>query len=188
VIQGPKANWFNLMHIRFDPGRSTSANLADMEKVFRKYNPDYPFQYEFIDQEYAKKFKEDQTTETLTGLFAALTIFISCLGLFGLSAYMAEVKTKEIGVRKVLGASAASITFLLSREFVQLVFIAFLIASPIAWFSMHKWLQGFDYHVSLSWWNFAIAGLLSLAIAIGTVSSQTIRAAMLDPAKNLRTE
>ena len=115
IIQGPKADWFNLIHIKLNNTRYHAVNIAAMEKVFKQYNPNYPFEYHFIDQQYAKKFSDEQTTGTLTAFFAGLTIFISCLGLFGLAAYMAENRIKEIGVRKVLGASVVNITTLLSK-------------------------------------------------------------------------
>ncbi len=136
LIVGAKGNWFNLIHIKLNNARTTAENLAAMEKVFRQYNPNYPFEYHFIDQQYAKKFSDEQTTGTLSILFAGLTIFISCLGLFGLAAYMAETRIKEIGVRKVLGASVTSIAALLSKDFIRLVVISILIASPLAWWSM----------------------------------------------------
>jgi putative ABC transport system permease protein len=188
VIQGPKANWFNLMHIKLNGTRTTARNLAEMEAIFKTYNPRYPFVYHFIDQEYAKKFDDEQVTRTLTALFAGLTIFISCLGLFGLAAYMAENRIKEIGVRKVLGASALSITTLLSGDFVRLVMIAILVASPVAWWSMSKWLEGYPYHVDIAWWVFALAGAGAVLIALVTVSFQAVRAALSNPVRSLRSE
>jgi len=188
IIQGPKANWFNLMHIKFNEAHSTLQNLAAMEKLFKEYNPEYPFEYHFINEDYAKKFSDEQTTGTLATLFAGLTIFISCLGLFGLTSYMAENRIKEIGVRKVLGASVASITALLSKDFVKLVFISLAIASPIAWWSMNKWLAGYNYHIEISWWIFFVAGLIAIIIALATVSFQAIKAAMANPATSLRSE
>ncbi len=188
IIQGPKADWFNMMHIKFNGNRSTAENLAAAEKIFRQYNPLYPFDYGFTDQEYAKKFDEEQKTGTLTAFFAGLTILISCLGLFGLAAYMAENRIKEIGVRKVLGASVANITTLLSKEFVALVLIAIVLASPIAWLSMNRYLAGYSYRVGISWWIFAAAGGGAVMIALFTVSFQAIRAAMANPVKSLRSE
>jgi ABC-type antimicrobial peptide transport system permease subunit len=187
-IQGPKANWFNLIHIKFTGARTTAESLAATERVFRQYNPQYPFEYHFIDQEYAKKFSDEQKAETLTAFFAGLTIFISCLGLFGLAAYMAENRIKEIGVRKVLGASVASITTLLSRDFLKLVAIAIVVASPIAWWSMNRWLAGYTYHVPIYWWIFVAAGAGAVSIALLTVSFQAVRAAMANPVKSLRSE
>ena len=141
-----------------------------------------------MDEQYANKFNDEKRTETLAGLFAALAIIISCLGLFGLASYMAEVKTKEIGIRKVLGASVSGITFLLSVDFLKLVFISFCIAAPVAWYAMSNWLDGYSYRINLHWWMFALAGILSIAIAFATVSFQAIRAALANPIKSLRTE
>ena len=188
VIQGAKANWFNLIHVKFSNKRTTSQNLAAMENVFKQYNPEYPFEYHFIDEQYAKKFSDEQTTGSLTAFFAGLTIFISCLGLFGLATYMAENRIKEIGVRKVLGASVQSIATLLSKDFIKLVIISIVIASPVAWWSMDKWLQGYNYHIKISWLIFIEAGLLAIFIALLTVSFQAIKAAVANPVKSLRTE
>ena len=134
------------------------------------------------------KFKAEERTGTLAAIFAGLTIFISCLGLFGLATYMAENRIKEIGVRKVLGASVTGITTLLSKDFLKLVMISFVIASPVAWWMMHQWLQDYPYHVNIQWEVFAIAGLLSFLISVITVSYQAIKAAVANPVKSLRTE
>jgi putative ABC transport system permease protein len=188
VIQGPTANWFNLYHIKLNPARGTAINLAGVKLVFKKYNPDYPFEYHFIDEAYAKKFNDEQTTGVLTGFFAGLTIFISCLGLFGLATYMASSRVKEIGVRKVLGASVLNITALLSRDFIRLIIIAILISTPIAWWSMTKWLSDYNYKINISGWIFIEAGLVSILIALFTVSFQSIRAALCNPVTTLRSE
>jgi putative ABC transport system permease protein len=188
VIQGPRANWFNLITVKLSNQNSTARNLAAMEKVFKQYNPDYPFEYNFIDEQYAKKFEDEQTTGVLTAFFAGLTIFISCLGLFGLASYMAENRIKEIGVRKVLGASVLNIAAMLSKDFVKLIAISILIASPIAWWSMNKWLGLYNYHIDISVWIFIEAGLLSIVIALMTVSFQAFKAAVANPVKSLRSE
>jgi ABC-type antimicrobial peptide transport system permease subunit len=188
VIQGPKADWLNNIHIKLNSANSTAKNLEATEKIFKQYNPQYPFDYHFVDDDYAKKFSDEQATGTLTTFFAGLTIFISCLGLFGLATYMAENRIKEIGVRKVLGASVTSITTLLSKDFVKLVIIAIVIASPIAWWSMNKWLAVYPYHIYISWWIFLAAGLIAVLIAIATVSFQAIKAAISNPVKSLKTE
>ena len=188
IIVGPKDLGFYIMNMKFNPANSTSENLKKAEIIFKKYNPSYPFEYNFLDDEYAAKFANEKRTGQLAGLFAGLTIFISCLGLFGLASFMAENRIKEIGIRKVLGASVMGITQLLSRDFLKLVIIAFLIASPIAWFTMSNWLQSYTYRVSIDWWVFALALLLSVAIALLTISFQSIRAAMTNPAKSLRSE
>jgi putative ABC transport system permease protein len=187
MIKGPKYGG-NTIHIKLNSNNPTALNLAKAEKIFKQYNPAYPFEYYFIDQEYAQKFNDEQLTGTLASLFAALTIFISCLGLFGLATYMAENRIKEIGVRKVLGASVTNITALLSKDFIKLVVIAIVIASAVASWAMHKWLQGYDYRVNISWWIFILAGLLSVLIALITVSYQFIKAAIANPVKSLRTE
>ncbi len=187
VVEGPKS-WYNVMHIKLNNKNNTSKNVALMTQIFKQYNPEYPFEYKFVDEEYAEKFSDEQRVGTLAGLFSGLTIFISCLGLFGLATYTAENRIKEIGVRKVLGASVASITTLLSVDFLKLVIISFLIASPIAWFSMNKWLQAYTYRIDIEWWVFALAGLASIFIAIGTISFQAIKAALANPVKSLRSE
>ena len=187
IIEGAKG-WFNVMHIKFNKANTTAENLSKAESIFKKYNPEYPFEYRFIDEEYARKFREEQATGTLAALFAALTIFISCLGLFGLATYMAENRIKEIGVRKVLGASVANITTLLSKDFLKLVMISFFIACPVAWWMMGKWLQEYPYRVSIQWQVFVFAGFLSLIISILTISYQAIKAAVANPVKSLRTE
>lgn len=187
LIAGGKA-WFNVMLIRFNPNNTTATNLKTMERVFKKYNSEYPFEYKFVDEEYARKFEDEQRIATLAGLFAGLTIFISCLGLFGLAIYMAESRVKEIGVRKVLGASVTGLAALLSKDFLKLVMIAFVVASPVAWWAMHAWLSDYTYRVSIQWWVFAMAGFLAVAIALVTVSYQAVKAALANPVKSLRTE
>jgi putative ABC transport system permease protein len=188
VIQGPHATWINVVHIRLNASHSTAANIAAMEKVFNQYNPNYPFEYFFIDQQYARKFSDEQIMGTLSAFFAGLTICISCLGLFGLAAYMAQNRIKEVGVRKVLGASVSSITTLLSKDFIRLVVIAIVIASPIAWFAMQQWLSGYPYHIQISWWIFLDAGIMAIAIALFTVGFQAIKAAIANPVTSLRSE
>ena len=171
----------------YDP-TSTAKALAAAEKIFKKYNPQYPFVYHFVDKEYAKKFSDEQQTGTLATLFAGLTIFISCLGLFGLATYMAENRIKEIGIRKVLGAGITGITALMSKDFLKLVVIAILVASPVAWWAMHKWLGTFNYRIGISWKVFVLSGLLAVTIALLTVSYHAIRAALANPVKSLRSE
>lgn len=190
LICGAKSSFmtFEVMQIKLNGANSTAQNLQKAEAIFRKYNPDYPFEYKFVDEAYAQKFDNTRRQGTLAALFAGLTIFISCLGLFGLAAYMAENRIKEIGVRKVLGASVTSITTLLSMDFVKLVIISFLIAAPLSFWAMYKWLQDYQYRVSIHWWVFALACILSVVIAILTVSSQAIKAALTDPVKSLRKE
>lgn len=187
MVNGPAA-WFNVIHFKLNPARSVADNLKLAENVFKKYNPEYPFDYRFVDEAYAKKFDSQKRTGKLAALFAGLTIFISCLGLFGLAAYMAQNRIKEIGVRRVLGASVNNITTLLSKDFLKLVVIALLIASPLAWWAMNAWLKDFEYRVDIEWWVFAAAGITSVLIALVTVGYQAVRAALSNPVKNLRTE
>ncbi len=187
IFKGPKYG-SNVMNIKFNNKYTTAQNLASTEKILKKYNPAYPFEYHFIDEEYAKKFSDQQLIGTLAGLFAGLTIFISCLGLFGLATYMAESRIKEVGVRKILGASVSNIAALLSKDFVTLVIISIFIASPIAWYFMKQWLISFDYRIHISWYVFALAGLTAIIIALITVSFQAIKAAIANPVKSLRTE
>jgi len=187
LIYGPKS-WFNTIQIKLNNKNSTEKNLSTAETIFKKYNPEYPFEYKFTDLEYAAKFEDEKRIGILASLFAGLTILISCLGLFGLSIYMAEARIKEIGVRKVLGASVTSISMLLSIDFLKLVSIAFLIASPIAWYAMHQWLQDYPYRVGIHWWVFLLAGAVSVSISLITVSFQSVKAAVANPVKNLRSE
>lgn len=187
VIEGAQA-FFNVIHIKFDQATNTTESLTQTEAIFRKYNPEYPFSYEFVDQQYAKKFDDEKRTGQLVSLFTLLTIFISCLGLFGLASYMAENRIKEIGIRKVLGASVQSITALLSKDFLKLVLISIVLAVPISWYFMGKWLEDFAYRITISWWTFALAGILALSIALITVSYQAVKAAIANPVKSLRTE
>ena len=187
VILGSKSG-FNVINIKLNGDNSTMQNMKIVEKIFKTYNPQYPFEYHFVNEQYARKFDDTRRTATLIGIFAGLTIFISCLGLFGLAAYMAENRIKEIGVRKVLGASVFTITSLLSREFLVLVGISILIATPIAWFFMNLWLNDFQYRIHIEWWVFILAGALSIVISLATVSYQAIKAAVANPVKSLRTE
>ncbi|PWT77556.1 MAG: ABC transporter permease [Bacteroidetes bacterium] len=187
IIYGPKS-WFNIIQIKLNDKNATGQNLKAIEAIIKKYDPIYLFEYKFVDQDYATKFEDEKRTGILAGLFAGLTIFISCLGLFGLATYMAEARIKEIGVRKVLGASVTNITALLSKDFVKLVIISILIASPIAWFAMHKWLESYSYRINISLLVFVASGLLAIGISLMTVSYQAIKAAIANPAKSLRSE
>jgi ABC-type antimicrobial peptide transport system permease subunit len=187
VIVGAKG-WFSTMNFKL-PGNTLTANsLQKAEAIFRKYNPEYPFEYHFADAEYAQKFDDEKRIGTLAGLFAALTVFISCLGLFGLATYMAENRVKEIGVRKVLGASVGGIATLLSKDFLKLVIVSFVVAAPLAWWAMYTWLKNYPYRVEIKWWVFAMSAVLTVSIAVLTVSYQAIRAALANPAKSLRSE
>ncbi|WP_232073895.1 ABC transporter permease [Spirosoma aureum] len=179
------ARFYNL---RLNPAQNARESIATVERIYKKNFPNLPFQYRFVDQEYAAKFSTEERIGKLAGFFASLAIFISCLGLFGLSSFMAEQRTKEIGIRKVLGASVTNLWQLLSKDFLVLVIVACLITIPIAYYFMNSWLQHYTYRVELSWWIFAVAIVGALFITLLTVSFQAIKAAMLDPVKSLRTE
>jgi ABC-type antimicrobial peptide transport system permease subunit len=184
LIGGP-SGWFLTMHIKLNGANRTADNLAKAEQIFRQYNPNYPFEYHFVDEEYARKFQEEQKMGSLATGFAGLTIFISCLGLFALVAYMAEIRKREIGIRKVLGASVASVMVLLSKEFLMLVLISVVVASPVAWWAMNRWLSGFAYRTDIPWWLFVVVGCISVGIALLTVGYQAVRAAMANPVKSI---
>jgi ABC-type antimicrobial peptide transport system permease subunit len=177
----------NYLFVKTRAGQTGQA-IADLERLTKRFNPNYPFTYHFVDEDYQKLYNAEQQVSTLVNYFGLLAILISCLGLFALAAFTAEQRTKEIGVRKVLGASVTSIVTLLSKDFLKLVLIAIVIASPIAWYTMTKWLQSFAYKIDIEWWMFAGAGLLAVSIALLTVSFQSIKAALTNPVKSLRSE
>jgi putative ABC transport system permease protein len=162
--------------------------VAQIERKWKTMAPDQPFSYSFMDDEFNNLYQAEQRVGTISLSFSVLAIFIACLGLFGLVTFAAEQRTKEIGIRKVLGASVANIVQLLSKDFMKLVLISAVVAFPIAWWAMHKWLQDFAYRISIGWWVFAIAGFIAAAIALATVCFQAIRAALANPVKNLRTD
>jgi ABC-type antimicrobial peptide transport system permease subunit len=187
IIKGSRSGR-NIVNIKMNGNKQTAENLASAEKIFKKYNPAYPFDYKFMDEDYARKFTDEQLTRKLATLFAGLTIFISCLGLFGLATYMAEARVKEIGVRKVLGASISNITLMLSKDFLKLVWIAILIASPFAYWAMSQWLKGYNYRINITATVFIYAGLIAMGIALLSVSYQAIKASLANPVKSLRNE
>jgi putative ABC transport system permease protein len=177
----------NLITARLREGNLQAA-LSKIESAWNQFMPDRPFDYSFLDNDLDELYQSEQVAQKIFGLFALLAIFIACLGLLGLAAFITRQRTKEIGIRKVLGASAGNIVSLLSTDFLKLVFIALLIATPLAWYAMSKWLEGFAYRIDLSWWIFALSGLLAIAIAFLTVSWQSVRAALMNPVKALRNE
>jgi len=179
--------WGGTAVIRTQPGK-TEATIKALAKISADLNPAYPFSYGFVDQDLANQYKGEQRMGSLFNLFAVLAIFISCMGLYGLSAFMAEHRTKEIGVRKVLGASVFKVVYLLSTGFTKLILIAVVIAVPLAWFAINSWLKSFAYRVNADWIVFLIASLAALAIAWLTVSYESIKAAIANPVKSLRTE
>ncbi|MEP7373250.1 MAG: ABC transporter permease [Chitinophagaceae bacterium] len=179
---------YNYMYVKIKEQANIEQAVAKIENTIKKNNPTYPVEYEFVDESFNNLFKSEILIGKLSRVFAVLAIIISCLGLFGLAAYTAERRTKEIGIRKVLGASVPGITRLLSKDFLQLVGISALIAFPVSWWAMHNWLQDFAYRISISWWVFVAAALLALFIALFTISFQSIRAAIANPVKSLRAE
>ncbi len=178
----------NLLIAKINPKISASQALQMIEKEYKKYNLDEPFNYHFADEAYAWKFGNEERIGKLAGAFAGLAIFISCLGLFGMASFMAEQRSKEIGVRKVLGASVLNLWQLLSKDFVQLVILSMLIATPLAWYFLHSWLQNYAYHTEISVWIFCAAGLGAILITLFTVSFQAVKAALANPVKSLRSE
>ena len=178
----------NSVILKIAPTTGAHEALARIESLFKKFNPSQPFSYRFADAEYAKKFGDEQRIGKLATFFAILAIFISCLGLFGMASFIAEQRTKEIGVRKVLGASTFNLWRLLSKEFVVLVTLSLVIAIPISWYYMHNWLQNYQYHNAIAWWIFVLTGLGAVAITLLTVSFQAIKAALANPVKSLRAE
>jgi hypothetical protein len=180
-------NWRSRVYVKLKPGYEAAA-VAACEKVWKTFNPSYPFTYRFLDENFDRMYRAEQRTGQLFRYFAGIAIFIACLGLFGLAAYTAEQRVREIGIRKVLGASVSSLVTMLSREFVVLVVISFGLAVPLGWYLMNGWLSGFAYRIGLSWWIFALAGGLAGVIALLTVSFQSVKAALANPVKSLRSE
>jgi putative ABC transport system permease protein len=185
-----------VLHFGFSPsvmtvklrGGDLQQAVTNVSALWKKYSPDQPIRYTFLDEEFANMYADIQRTGRIFTSFAVLAIIIACLGLFALSAFMAEQRSKEIGIRKILGASVQGITAMLSADFVKLVLVAILIASPIAWWAMHQWLQDFAYRITISWWMFAAAGLGAVLIALVAVSFQSVKAAIANPVKSLRSE
>lgn len=173
--------------IRTEPGKTKEA-LAGLEKICKELNPKFPFTHRFTDDEYQKLYTSEQIVDKLANAFAVLAIFISCLGLLGLTIFTAEQRTKEIGIRKVLGAGPLSLFNLLSKELLLLVTLAMLVATPVAWYAMNDWLNDYAYRIDLTWWIFLVAGLLAAIIALGTTSIQTIKALLANPVNSLRSE
>tara|TARA_R110002020_G_scaffold63170_5_gene168896 strand:+ start:20197 stop:22557 length:2361 start_codon:yes stop_codon:yes gene_type:complete len=178
----------NYMYVKIRPGNDLLETLAFMESVMKKHNPAFPFEYEFVDDAFNAMFRSEKLVGNLSKIFALLAIIISCLGLFGLSAYTAEQRRKEIGIRKVLGSSVLGIVRLLSKDFMGLVLVAIVLALPLAWWTMQNWLEGFAYRIAIAWWVFPMAGVIAIGIALLTVSFQSIKVALLNPVKSLRSE
>jgi putative ABC transport system permease protein len=181
-------DWVSYVDIRINPNMPTSKAIALMKPIFDRYNPSFPFEYQFADEEYAKKFNYEELIGNLAGIIAVLAIFISCLGLFGLASFTAEQRVKEIGVRKVLGASVLNLWQLLSKDFVLLVLASCAIAIPVALYLMHEWLKSYPIKTSIGIGVFVLVVAVSMAITLITVSFQAIKAAIANPVKSLRTE
>lgn len=188
IVYSLKNEKLNFIFIKMNPSQSVGSALGKIQSAFEKYAPASPFDYKFVDENFTRKFSAEERVGKLASSFAILAILISCLGLFGMASFMAEQRTKEIGVRKVLGASVFTIWKLLSKESVILVFISFIVAIPASWWLMDNWLQDYEYRTSISVWVFVITGVLALVITLATVSYQAIKAALANPVKSLRTE
>jgi ABC-type antimicrobial peptide transport system permease subunit len=185
--KGDYDNMFNLI-LRLNPQQNAGHSLSKVEQIWKKYSPEVPFDYKFVDEEFGNKFRDEERIGKLSSYFAILAVFISCLGLFGMASFVAEQRTKEIGIRKVLGASVVNLWRLLSVEFVVLVLFSCVIAAPIAYHYLGNWLTNYDYRIEIKWPVFIMAALAALLITLITVSFQAIKAAMANPVKSLRTE
>lgn len=185
LLDYENVNWMNL---RLNPDKNAKESLSVIEDVFKRVIPSAPFDYKFADEEYAAKFSQEERVGKLATFFAGLAILISCLGLFGLASFVAEQRTKEIGIRKIVGASVLNLWTLLSKDFVLLVLIACAISIPLAWYYLNGWLQGYDYRISIKWWVFLLSVAGAIVVTLITVSFQAIKAAMANPVKSLRTE
>lgn len=182
-----QATFYNILSVKIG-GNNLSAALSAIETTWKKYLPEMPFESNFLDDNFNKLYQSEERQGSLFTIFACIAIFIACLGLLGLSSFAITQRIKEIGIRKVLGASAGTIVVLLSKDFLKLVVIAALIAFPIAWYAMHEWLADFAYRITISWWIFIVAGIIAACIALVTVSAMAIKAALSNPVKSLRTE
>jgi ABC-type antimicrobial peptide transport system permease subunit len=165
-----------------------ASTMQSIKKIWQQTFPDYVYEYRFLDDKIAGFYKQENQLSQLYKIFAAIAIFLSCLGLYGLASFMAVQRIKEVGIRKVLGATAGNIVYLFSKEFIILIAIAFAIATPIAWYYMQQWLQDYAYRTSVSWWVFAAGGLAAIIIALATISFQAVKAAMANPVTSLRAE
>jgi putative ABC transport system permease protein len=175
------------IYVKALPGKEAQA-IRTVEKVWNEMIPNYALDYKFLDETYDRLYSSDERTASLFNTFTLVAILISCLGLFGLATFTAERRIKEIGIRKVLGASVSTIVSLLTKDFIVLVVISIVVASPVGYYFMNKWLQGFQYRIDLSWYLFALAGIAAIIIAVFTISYQSIRAALANPVKSLKSE
>jgi putative ABC transport system permease protein len=187
LIMFPRSNFLNGISIKLS-GTNIPASIDVVEKTWKKYLPETSFDYSFLDTRFDKLYEAEQKQESVFTAFSIIAIFIACLGLFGLSAFTISQRIKEIGIRKVLGASVKNIVGLLSKDFLKLVVVAAFIAFPVAWFTMNKWLEDFAYRINIQWWVFLVAGIIAAAVAWFTIGLQAVKAATTNPVKNLRTE
>jgi len=187
VVRLDESRQWGTMLVRLEAGK-TKEGLANLQKLCAELNPNFPFSYQFSDEEFTKLYKSEEVVSKLSNYFAFMAIFISCLGLFGLATFSAEQRTKEIGVRKVLGASIPAIISILSANFLKPVAFAMLIAFPVSWFAMNRWLSDYSYKINIGWSIFAVAGIMTVAIALLTVAYQSISAALRNPVTSLRSE
>jgi putative ABC transport system permease protein len=178
---------FGNLSVKIRAGKASDA-LAAVQSIWKNNCPDHPFEYQFLDDHFAEVYRADLQVSSIVGVLAGLAIIISCLGLFGLASYSAEKRVKEVGIRKVLGASVQNIVGMLSKDFMKYVLIAALIALPVSWLCIHKWLEDYAYRINITWWIFLIAVLVAMLIALVTISFQAIKAAIANPVKSLRTE
>jgi ABC-type antimicrobial peptide transport system permease subunit len=178
----------NVVIIKLNPDKSSAESIETIKRIFTKYDPASPFEYRFVDEDYNQKFQSEERIGKLASFFAILAIFISCLGIFGLASFIAEQRTKEIGVRKVMGASVVNLWSMLSKDFIVLVLVSLFIAMPLAYYLMSSWLQKYEYRTAIAWWIFVVSGLGALLITLCTVSYQSIRAALANPVSSLRSE
>jgi ABC-type antimicrobial peptide transport system permease subunit len=180
--------WAEVITIRLEKTADMNETVKKMEGVFKKFNPSYPFEFQFVDEQFAKKFSSINLIGTLASIFAVLAIFITCLGLFGLATFTAEQRTKEIGIRKVMGASTLSIMAMLSKDFTRLVFVGFVLAAPLAWWALNNYLDRYAYRIAISWWIIPAAGLAALILTLIIVMTQTLKVTDVNPAQSLRSE
>jgi ABC-type antimicrobial peptide transport system permease subunit len=165
-----------------------ASSMQSIKKIWEKTFPNYVYEYRFLDDKIESFYKQENQLSNLYKIFAVIAIFLSCLGLYGLASFMAVQRIKEVGIRKVLGASVSGVVYLFSKEFIILITIAFIIASPVAWYFMNQWLQDYVYRINISWWIFIVGGLSAIIIALITVSFKAIKAALANPVKSLRSE
>ena len=183
----PNQSFFNSMSVKIS-GNNMATTLAVVEKTWKKYLPEIPYQYTFLEENFNKLYESEQRQGAIFTIFSCIAIFIACLGLFGLSAFAITQRLKEIGVRIVLGAKMNSIVTLLSKDFLRLVLIASVIAFPVAWYAMTRWLQDFAYRINIQWWVFILSAVVALIVALGTVSFHAVKAALTNPVRSLRSE